>query len=59
MDLVYGLGSTGLSVARFLRASTISARYVDSRDKPPGIDELREIRADAETSRWSDTARSF
>jgi UDP-N-acetylmuramoylalanine--D-glutamate ligase len=49
MDLVYGLGSTGLSVARFLARNGLAARFVDSRDEPPGIDELKEICADAET----------
>jgi len=49
MDLVYGLGSTGLSVARFLARHEVAARFVDSRDRPPGIDELQDIYADAET----------
>lgn len=48
MDLVYGLGSTGLSVARFLARKEIAARYVDSRDEPPGVDELKNICAEAE-----------
>ena len=49
MDLVYGLGVTGLSVARFLARHDVAARYVDSREQPPGIDELQIICADAET----------
>lgn len=49
MDLVYGLGVTGLSVARFLARHEVAARYVDSREQPPGIDELQVICADAET----------
>jgi len=49
MELVYGLGSTGLSVARFLARNDRVARYVDSRAAPPGIDELKSICADAET----------
>lgn len=49
MDLVYGLGSTGLSVARFMTRNERMARYVDSRDEPPGIGELKDICADAET----------
>jgi UDP-N-acetylmuramoylalanine--D-glutamate ligase len=49
LDLVYGLGATGLSVARFLARNDRSARYVDSRAEPPGIDALREICGDAET----------
>lgn len=48
-DLVYGLGSTGLSVARFLARNNQVARYVDSRAEPPGIDDLRDICGDAET----------
>jgi UDP-N-acetylmuramoylalanine--D-glutamate ligase len=49
MDLVYGLGSTGLSVARYLRRCGVDARYVDSRENPPGVDELVEIWPGAET----------
>jgi UDP-N-acetylmuramoylalanine--D-glutamate ligase len=49
MDLVYGLGSTGLSVARFLARNGHPARYLDSRESPPGMDELKVICADAET----------
>ena len=49
MDLVYGLGSTGLSVARFLARHDNPARYLDSRESPPGLDELRNICEDAET----------
>ena len=48
--LVYGLGNTGLSVARYLHRTGIDARYVDSRDVPPGMDELRSIVPDAEIS---------
>lgn len=47
-DLVYGLGSTGLSVARFLARNKLAARYVDNRVEPPGLNELEEICADAE-----------
>ena len=46
--LVYGLGSTGLSVARFLGRTGVDATYVDSRERPPGIDELRHIAPDAD-----------
>jgi UDP-N-acetylmuramoylalanine--D-glutamate ligase len=48
-DLVYGLGSTGLSVARFLARNGRIARFVDSRAEPPGIDDLRDICGDADT----------
>ncbi|MDH4125232.1 MAG: UDP-N-acetylmuramoyl-L-alanine--D-glutamate ligase [Gammaproteobacteria bacterium] len=47
-DLVVGLGATGLSIARYLRRVGIDAVFVDSRDNPPGIDELRACWPDAE-----------
>lgn len=47
-QLVYGFGSTGLSVARFMRRMEARAVYVDSRKQPPGVDALREIDPDAE-----------
>ena len=46
--LVYGLGNTGLSVARHLARAGDEALFVDSRAKPPGVDELMRIRPDAE-----------
>jgi UDP-N-acetylmuramoylalanine--D-glutamate ligase len=46
--LVYGLGSTGLSVARFLNRTGVDATFIDSRDCPPGLDELRRIAPDAD-----------
>ena len=49
MDLVYGLGATGLSVARFLARNERKARFFDSRKEPPGMSELKNIFADAET----------
>jgi UDP-N-acetylmuramoylalanine--D-glutamate ligase len=42
-DLVVGLGATGLSVARYLRRADLTATFFDSRDEPPGIDELAKI----------------
>jgi len=48
MDLVFGLGATGLSVARFLQRKQIAATFVDSRAEPPGLAELSEISPDAE-----------
>jgi UDP-N-acetylmuramoylalanine--D-glutamate ligase len=42
-DLVFGLGSTGLSIARYLARNDINAIYVDSRDEPPGLAELEGI----------------
>lgn len=46
-DLVFGLGSTGLSIARYLARNDINAIYVDSRDEPPGLAELEGICPDA------------
>lgn len=42
-NLVFGLGATGLSVARYLKRKGIAARFVDTREAPPGLDELGEI----------------
>ncbi|OOZ37308.1 UDP-N-acetylmuramoylalanine--D-glutamate ligase [Solemya velesiana gill symbiont] len=39
--LVVGLGKTGLSCARFLAARGVSAAITDSREQPPGLEELR------------------
>ena len=47
-DLVYGLGATGLSVARYLHRCDAPAVFADTRDKPPGLDELHALDADAE-----------
>ena len=47
-DLVFGLGATGLSVARFLERNNSNAIFADSRKKPPGLGELAEISPDAE-----------
>lgn len=40
--LVVGLGATGYSVAQFLQQTSIRFAVVDSRDKPPLIDSLRQ-----------------
>ena len=42
-NLVFGLGTTGMSVARYLKRKGIAARFVDTREAPPGLDELGEI----------------
>ena len=47
-DLVVGLGATGLSVARYLRRTDTDAMFFDSRETPPGIEELDEVWPDAE-----------
>jgi len=39
--LIVGLGKTGVSVARFLARRGESFAVVDSRDNPPGLDDLR------------------
>ena len=48
MDQVFGLGATGLSVARFLQRKQIAATFADSRAEPPGLAELSDISPDAE-----------
>ncbi len=40
-SLIVGLGKTGLSCARFLSASGVPLRVVDSREAPPGLACLR------------------
>lgn len=47
-NLVYGLGATGLSIARYLQRNDINAIFYDSREEAPGLDELRSLDADAE-----------
>ena len=47
-DLVVGLGTTGLSVARYLRRAGLDAMFVDSRAEPPGIEQLDEVWPDAD-----------
>jgi UDP-N-acetylmuramoylalanine--D-glutamate ligase len=39
--LIVGLGETGLSCARFLRAQGIQVAVTDSRQNPPGLERLR------------------
>ncbi len=46
--MVVGLGATGLSIARYLQRSDIDAMFFDSRDEPPGLEELDEIFPKAE-----------
>jgi len=46
--LIVGLGKTGLSVARFLARRGESFAVVDSRDNPPGLDDLRRECPEAE-----------
>jgi len=51
--LILGLGTTGLSVARYLADQGQSIFVVDSRSKPPGLNALRESVPDAEVSTGS------
>ncbi len=44
--LVVGLGSTGLSIARFLKRLGFQFAIVDSRDQPPQVEELADTMAD-------------
>ncbi len=39
--LVVGLGKTGLSVARYLSRHKVPVAVVDSREQPPGLEDLR------------------
>ncbi len=42
-NLVFGLGVTGMSVARHLKRNGIDAIFVDSRNDPPALDDLLEL----------------
>ena len=46
-DFVVGLGATGMSIARYLQRADRSATFFDSRDEPPGLDELKTVLPDA------------
>ncbi len=47
-DFVLGLGATGLSIARYLHRKDVDAMFFDTREAPPGVDELKSIYPDAE-----------
>jgi UDP-N-acetylmuramoylalanine--D-glutamate ligase len=47
-DLVFGLGATGLSIARYLQREKRDTIFMDTRDEPPGVDELGEFWPDAD-----------
>ena len=55
--LVLGAGDTGLSVVRWGQRVGARVRLADTRDHPPGIDELRRAHADIEflTGSWRST----
>ncbi|HBH36746.1 MAG TPA: UDP-N-acetylmuramoyl-L-alanine--D-glutamate ligase [Gammaproteobacteria bacterium] len=42
MTLIVGLGSTGLSCVRFLAGRDVRLAVIDSRDHPPGLQQLRD-----------------
>jgi len=42
-DLVVGLGATGMSIARYLQRNDSNAIFYDSRETPPGVDELEAL----------------
>jgi UDP-N-acetylmuramoylalanine--D-glutamate ligase len=46
-NLVFGLGVTGMSVARYLKRKGVDAVFVDSRIEPPGFDELKALLPEA------------
>ncbi len=47
-DLVLGLGATGLSVARYLKRAERDAVFLDSREEPPGVQELEDLWPEAD-----------
>lgn len=53
-DLVVGLGATGLSIARYLKRNDANAIFYDSREEPPGIEELEELFPKAEVQLGKD-----
>ncbi len=52
--LILGAGDTGVSVVRYLRGLGARVRIADSRDRPPGVDELRGLGCDVVTGKWND-----
>ena len=47
-NMVFGIGDTGLSIARYFLRKNVDAVYFDSRDEPPGLENLKEIAPDSE-----------
>ncbi len=47
VNLVAGLGKTGLSIARYLKRSDLDAVFYDSRTEPPGVADLRSMWPDS------------
>lgn len=57
--LVVGLGKTGLSCARYLASHGVPMTVTDTRDMPPGLDELRQLVPQAETHLGGYQQRDF
>jgi UDP-N-acetylmuramoylalanine--D-glutamate ligase len=57
--MVVGLGATGLSIARYLQRNDSNAIYFDSRDEPPGIEELNKICPNATGSNGKSTVTTL
>lgn len=49
LNVIVGLGKTGLSVARYLHELGLSFAVTDSRMQPPGVDELQTFAANVPT----------
>jgi len=47
-ELVFGIGVTGLSIARYLKSKQLSARFVDTREAPPALGELTDLEPHAD-----------
>ena len=47
-NMVFGIGKTGVSIARYFQRYESDAIYVDSRIAPPELDDLKEIAPNAE-----------
>lgn len=47
-NMVFGIGDTGLSIARYFLRKNIDAVYFDSRNEPPGLASLKEIAPESE-----------
>ena len=41
-NLVFGLGETGMSIARYFNRKKINAIYIDTRREPPNLSEIKE-----------------
>lgn len=55
INLVVGLGETGVSVARFIAARGGALRIADSRARPPGLAEIQDLNAQVICAPFADT----